>query len=103
MKWYHYLACFFSGVFFMNSTPHFIHGIDGDNFPTPFSGSGLSSPLVNILWALTNVVIGYLLYRGGKVSLRNTRTAIPFFLGVAFVSIMFSIMAATVLQNYKAQ
>ena len=94
MKWYNYVACFFAGMFLANVVPHYIHGISGDPFPTPFSdppGKGLSSPTVNIVWALTNLVIGYLLYRAGKISRQNTIGLIIFFIGIAAISIMLSI------------
>jgi hypothetical protein len=94
MKWYHYVACFFAGLFLANTVPHFIHGISGDKFPTPFStppGKGLSSPTVNVLWALFNLVIGYLLYRAGKISKTNTLSIIILFLGIVVMSIMLSI------------
>ena len=45
MKWYHYVAAFFAGAFLANVVPHFIHGVSGDAFPTPFAdpaGKGLS-------------------------------------------------------------
>jgi hypothetical protein len=54
MLWYHYVACFFAGVFLTNAIPHFVHGVSGDNFPTPFAkppGKGLSSPRINVVWA----------------------------------------------------
>jgi hypothetical protein len=69
MNWYHYSACFFAGMFLANAVPHFVHGISGDGFPTPFAqppGKGLSSPTVNVVWALLNLVIGYILFRVGK-------------------------------------
>lgn len=55
MAWYHYPSSFGAGMFLANFFPHFIKGITGDPFPTPFSnppGKGLSSPLTNILWSL---------------------------------------------------
>ncbi len=106
MKWYNYIACFFAGIFLTNWVPHFIHGIDGDAFPTPFAnppGTGLSSPVVNIIWALVNIIIGYLLLRGGKVSVKKKWTVLLFFLGFAFLSLLFAIMAPTVLVQYKAE
>ena len=45
MKWYNYLACLFAGFFLANSVPHFVQGICGNFFPTPFAhpaGIGLS-------------------------------------------------------------
>jgi len=58
MKWYNYLACLFAGFFLANFVPHFIQGICGNFFPTPFAhpaGIGLSSPTVNVLWSLLNL------------------------------------------------
>ncbi len=94
MKWYHYIACFFAGLFLANTVPHFVHGISGDTFPTPFAnppGKGLSSPTVNVLWALANLVIGYLLLRVGKVSQTNKWSLLVFFAGVVYISITLSI------------
>ena len=94
MKWYNYVACFFAGMFLANVVPHFIHGISGDAFPTPFAtppGKGLSSPTINVVWALANLVIGYLLYRAGKISRQNIAGLVIFFLGIAAISIMLSI------------
>ena len=39
MKWYHYIACFFAGLFLANTVPHFVHGVSGESFPTPFCSS----------------------------------------------------------------
>ena len=65
MNWYNYLAAFFAGMFLANAVPHFVHGVSGDRFPSPFShppGKGLSSPTVNVLWALLNLLVGYLYF-----------------------------------------
>jgi len=91
MEWYHYLSGFFAGVFLGNFVPHFIKGVAGDPFPTPFSkppGKGLSSPLVNVFWALFNLIVGYLLFRLGKVSADDTLSVIICFAGIAGISIM---------------
>jgi len=93
MKWYHYVACFLAGILLANTVPHFVHGISGDSFPTPFAnppGKGLSSPTVNILWALVNLFIGYILLRVGKVSQTNKWSLLTFFAGVVYISIMLS-------------
>jgi len=93
MKWYHYIACFFAGAFLANFVPHFIHGVSGELFPTPFSdppGKGMSSPTVNVYWGLLNLVIGYLLYRAGKVSAAHKVGFIVFFIGIVAMSIMLS-------------
>jgi hypothetical protein len=97
MRWYNYVACFFAGVFLANVVPHFVHGISGDRFPTPFAdppGKGLSSPTVNVLWALFNLGVGYELYGVGKVSIEFGLTLIVFFAGIAAISLILSIRFA---------
>jgi hypothetical protein len=97
MNWYHYAACFFAGAFLTNVVPHFVHGISGDRFPTPFAhppGRGLSSPLVNVLWALPNLVVGYLLFRAGMVSSGGDLALLIFFAGIAAISIPSSVSFA---------
>jgi hypothetical protein len=67
MEWYVYLAHFFAGAFLANGVPHFVNGISGRKFQTPFAsppGVGESSPVVNVLWGFANFVIGYLLLTG---------------------------------------
>ena len=67
MAWYAYLADFFAGIFLANGVPHFVHGISGKKFPSPFAkppGVGESSPLVNVIWGLVNFFIGYALLFG---------------------------------------
>jgi len=64
MRWYLYIAYFFGGAFLVNAVPHFMNGVSGRRFPTPFAtppGKGLSSPIVNVLWGAFNLLIGYLL------------------------------------------
>jgi hypothetical protein len=94
MQWYHYFSGFWAGMFLANFVPHFIKGISGDRFPTPFSkppGKGLSSPLVNVIWALFNLLIGYLLFRGSKMSAGDNLSLIIFFIGIGCMSIMLAI------------
>jgi len=94
MEWYQYLAVFFAGVFFANAVPHFVHGISGNKFPSPFSkppGKGLSSALTNVLWALFNIVAGYLLFSAAPVDHAHPLLLVTFFIGAAAISIMCSI------------
>ncbi len=94
MKWYHYVGCFFAGLFLTNTIPHFVHGISGDSFPTPFAtppGKGLSSPMVNVMWALGNLLVGYLLLRAGRLSQSNRWSLLAFFAGVVYISITLSV------------
>ncbi|MGB6745786.1 MAG: hypothetical protein WBE38_19205 [Terracidiphilus sp.] len=93
MAWLHYVACFFAGAFLSNTVPHFVYGVCGDPFPTPFAkppGRGLSSPMVNVLWALVNLVIGSILFEAGKVSRHDRLALAVFFAGFAVMSIMLS-------------
>ncbi len=97
MTWYDYAACFFAGTFLANAVPHFVHGISGDRFPTPFAhphGKGLSSPTVNVVWALLNLLVGYMLLRVGKVSSGNNSALIVFFAGIVAISTVLSVRFA---------
>jgi hypothetical protein len=93
MIWYEYVACFFAGMVLANVVPHFVHGISGDRFPTPFAkppGKGLSSPTLNVVWALANLAVGYFLFRAGKVASGDTLALVIFFAGVAVISVLSS-------------
>ena len=64
MRWYHDIAYFFGGAFLVYAIPHFVSGVAGHPFQSPFAtppGEGLSSALVNVLWGFANLVIAYLL------------------------------------------
>ena len=53
MAWYAYLAYFAAGALLANGVPHFVNGISGKRFQSPFAwppGVGESPPLVNVLW-----------------------------------------------------
>lgn len=94
MEWYQLLADFFAGVFLANAVPHFIHGISGNRFPTVFSkprGVGLSSPTVNVLWALCCLVVGYLLLGKGDPGNDHIGSMAALFAGVAAISVLLSI------------
>ena len=46
MPWYDYLAHFLAGAFLANGVPHFVQGICGNKFQSPFASplaSGLSA------------------------------------------------------------
>jgi hypothetical protein len=94
MKWYHYIASFFAGVFLANVVPHFINGVSGNPFPTPFAnppGKGLSSPTVNVLWGCFNLLAAYILLRVSKTSIANKLSMLVLFLGILAISIQLSI------------
>jgi drug/metabolite transporter (DMT)-like permease len=94
LKWYHYLAGFFAGVFLTNVVPHFVNGISGNAFPTPFAdppGKGLSSPLTNILWALFNLLVGYMFFRSSRINSKSKLGLFLFFVGIVLISIVSSL------------
>lgn len=89
MNWYQYISCFFAGMFLANVVPHFVHGISGDRFPTPFAhppGKGLSSPTLNVVWALLNLFVGYFLSRIGRLASGNDLGLLLFFFGISVLS-----------------
>ncbi len=67
-----YAAHFFTGAFLCNCIPHLVVGLQGQAFPTPFAtprGVGKSSPLVNFLWGLFNLVAGSVLVMNHPIAL----------------------------------
>ncbi len=91
MRWYHYLAYFFGGVFLANTVPHFVNGISGNAFQSPFAsppGEDLSSSTINVLWGLFNLAIAYLLIcRVGNFQLRKTTHVLTLGAGVLLMSL----------------
>lgn len=64
MPWRDVAAYFFGGAFLANFVPHFVTGVSGRSFPSPFATPpfrGLSSPAVNVLWGLFNLAVAYAL------------------------------------------
>lgn len=74
-RWYHYVAYLFGGAFLANFVPHFVNGVSGSPFQSPFAsppGEGLSSSSVNAAWGLFNLFIAYLLLvRVGRFELKR--------------------------------
>lgn len=91
-RWYHHVAYFFGGAFLANALPHLGNGVSGHPFQSPFAsppGEGLSSSMVNVLWGLFNLAVGYLLVcRVGSFDRRRTRHVLPLAVGVMLTSIM---------------
>jgi len=85
MPGYVFVAHFFGGVFMVNALPHLIAGVSGKPLQTPFASPpfrGLSSPLVNVAWALVNLALAYLLLvRVEVLDLRSWPDALVCFAG----------------------
>lgn len=97
LSWYNYVMCFFIGVFFANFIPHFVHGISGDAFPTPFAkphGKGLSSPLLNIIWGLLNAVFVLVLIWYSHFSFSDILCTVSAFIGISVMGIRLSLVFA---------
>jgi hypothetical protein len=91
MSWLPLVAYFFGGVFLANAVPHFVRGVMGMPFQSPFAkprGEGLSSSTVNVLWGFLNLVAFYLLVcRVGDFDLRSTADVVPLGLGMLAISL----------------
>lgn len=88
-----YLCAFFAGVFLTNAIPHFVQGLCGNKFPTPFAkppGKGLSSPTVNVIWGLVNAIIGTVLFCHSAIKAETTWLWAAFFAGAALIAIPIS-------------
>jgi hypothetical protein len=88
----HLLSYFFGGAFVANAVPHFVSGMLGRPFQSPFAkppGQGLSSSTVNVLWGFLNLIVGYLLLcRVDNFDLKNTRDITAVGLGVLLMGLM---------------
>lgn len=92
MEWLHLASYFFGGAFLTNAVPHFVSGVMGKPFQSPFAkppGQGLSSPTVNVLWGFFNIVVGYVLVcRVGDFELKITGDAVAFALGILVIGLL---------------
>ena len=91
MMWLHDLSYFFGGAFLTNAIPHFVSGVMGRPFQSPFAkppGQGLSSSTVNVLWGSLNLVVGYILVcRVGDFGLRTTSDVTALGLGILLIGL----------------
>ena len=92
MPWLSFVAYFFGGAFLANAVPHFVSGMMGKAFQTPFAkppGQGLSSSTVNVLWGLFNIVVGYVLVcRVGEFRLRDASDVVALGLGALAMALV---------------
>ncbi|MCM2292558.1 hypothetical protein NAC44_09460 [Allorhizobium sp. BGMRC 0089] len=92
MNWLHDISYLFGGAFLSNAIPHFVSGVMGRPFQSPFakpSGQGLSSSTVNVLWGFANLVIAYLLIaRVGNFDLRAADQAAAAGVGLLLIGLL---------------
>ena len=92
MGWLGYVSYFFGGAFLANAIPHFVIGMMGRSFQTPFAkppGQGLSSSIVNVIWGYINLVVSYLLLcQVGNYDLRSVGDALSAGAGILLIGLM---------------
>ncbi len=91
MNWLPLVAYFFGGAFAANAIPHFVSGIMGRAFQSPFAkppGKGLSSALINVLWGFFNAAVAYgLILHVGDFNPRSWSQILASGLGALLISI----------------
>ena len=91
MLWLHDVSYFCGGAVLTNAIPHFVSGVMGRPFQSPFAkppGQGLSSSSVNVLWGFFNLAVGYVLIcRVGNFDLRATDQVVAAGLGMLVLGI----------------
>lgn len=86
MSGLHWVSYFFGGAVLANAVPHFVSGLMGRPFQSPFAhppGQGLSSSTTNVAWGFFNLFLGYVLVcRVGSFQLRATTDIVALGLGI---------------------
>ncbi len=92
MNWLHDISYLFGGAFLANAVPHFVSGMMGRPFQSPFAkplGKGLSSSTVNVFWGFANFVVAYLLIaRVGNFDLHAANHVIAVGVGVLLIGVI---------------
>jgi len=92
MNWLYDASYLFGGAFLANAIPHYVSGVMGRPFQSPFAqppGKGLSSSTVNVLWGFTNLVIAYvLIVQVGNFDFRAADHVVAVGLGVLLIGVM---------------
>jgi hypothetical protein len=62
-EWWHFLVAFPAAALLVNGIPHFVQGISGKPFPSPFTGGPPNNdvPWRNVLWGSGNMIVGAVL------------------------------------------
>jgi hypothetical protein len=92
MQYGYFVSYFFGGAFLANAVPHYVSGVTGRPFQSPFAkppGKGLSSASVNVLWGFFNLIVAYiLLVQVGSFDLHSTIHVTAAGLGTLLMSLM---------------
>jgi hypothetical protein len=91
LDWPTLVAYFFGGAFLCNAIPHFVAGVSGRPFQSPFArppGQGFSSSTVNVIWGFANLVVAYfLIFVVGRFDLRMPEHAAAFGAGILLLGL----------------
>lgn len=88
------IAGFLAGAFLCNAIPHWVAGVQGARFPTPFArppGVGDSPALVNVLWGASNLAVGLALLHAAPVALAPGRPLFGFAAGFFVMGIVLAV------------
>jgi hypothetical protein len=92
MNWHYEVAYFFGGVVLTNAIPHFVSGVMGRPFQSPFAkppGEGLSSSTINVVWGFLNLTIFYaLVCRVGSFDIRDGAQVAALGLGILVMAVV---------------
>jgi len=84
--WQLYVYSLVAGLFGANGVPHFIKGITGKKFNTPFGKP--SSPVFNVIWGWTNFVVALLFLYWANVHQHMLRAFVLVGIGALLMSVM---------------
>jgi hypothetical protein len=92
MIWLNDAAYLLGGGLLANGVPHFVSGVMGQAFQSPFAkppGQGLSSSTVNVLWGSLNFAAAYgLIAHVGLFDIRAADNALAFGAGVLLSGVL---------------
>jgi hypothetical protein len=94
MDWVLYIMCLAGGAFLANGVPHFVAGISGKKFHSPFSRppvKGLSSAVVNVIWGSVNFSIAYLLLKLGNADWAFNLKTLMIGLGIVITALALAV------------
>lgn len=92
-RWHHFIAWFFGAGLLTNFVPHFVSGVTGNAFQSPFAtppGVGLSTSTENVVWAFINLALAWLLLRIGAFEPRRFTHVLPFASGLLLFAVYLS-------------
>ena len=81
-----YIYSFLAGLFAANGVPHFVKGITGNRFQTPFGRQ--SSALVNVAWGWASFVLAGILLHFAHPRAHEFRAASLFMLAFLIMALL---------------